>query len=52
MSYPPGAVERAMKVQEVILQALAGQPPRQHPSGILIRRGLSLRAARAGDARS
>ena len=25
MSYPPGAVERAMKVQEVIVQALAGK---------------------------
>ena len=25
MAYPPGAVERAMKVQEVILQAVAGQ---------------------------
>src|SRR5262249_28416904 len=27
MAYAPGAVERAMKVQEVIVQAIAGTPP-------------------------
>ena len=25
IAYPPGAVDRAMKVQEVILRAIAGQ---------------------------
>jgi len=29
MAYAPGAVERAMKAQEVIVQAIAGKPSRR-----------------------
>src|SRR5262245_44774926 len=46
MSYPPGAVERAMKAQEVILQALAGQLTWIQAADILGRSPRSIRRMR------
>ncbi len=46
MAYPPGAVERAMKVQEVIVCALAGKLTWPQAAGILGRSPRSIRRLR------
>jgi len=46
MSYPPSAVERAMKVQEVILRALSGQLTWLQAAEILERSPRSIRRLR------
>jgi transposase len=46
MTYPPGAVERAMKAQEVILRALAGQLTWPQAAEILGRSARSIRRLR------
>ncbi len=46
MAYPTGAVERAMKVQEVILRALSGQLTWLQAADILGRSPRSIRRLR------
>ena len=46
MAYPPGGVERAMKVQEVIVRALAGQLTWLQAADILGRSPRSIRRLR------
>jgi hypothetical protein len=46
MAYAPGAVERAMKVQEVILRALSGQLTWPQAADILGRSPRSIRRLR------
>src|SRR5919201_4773864 len=46
MAYPPGAVERAMKVQDVIVQALAGKLTWLQAADILGRSPRSIRRMR------